>query len=109
MHRFFTHRTVLEGSFIDDLHFPAQILGSEEVDCELKQTTQYFIVDVAPMDARYLGVWSLPQKLRYPKAFRKENWISDSLKNISVKGCYAHLLGTMLTYNTIEDTVVKVT
>lgn len=41
---------------MDGLHLPAQILGPEEVHCELKQAIWYFIVDVAPRPARYLGV-----------------------------------------------------
>lgn len=51
-------------------------------------------------------MWRLPQKLRYPKAFwrKKENWVTDSLKNISLKELYAHLPGRTLTYNKTEVT-----
>lgn len=35
----FYSRTVLEGSFIGGLNLPAQIFGSEEVDCELKPSS----------------------------------------------------------------------
>lgn len=54
------------------LHLPAQILGPEEVRYELKQARCNFIADVAQRPVGCLGVWSLPWKLRNPKAFRKE-------------------------------------
>lgn len=51
-------------------------------------------------------MWRLPQKLRSLKAFlrKKENWIRESLKNISLKELYAHLTGRTLTYIKAEVT-----
>lgn len=82
MHISFTHRTVTEGTAYTSLHRYSVL---KRCTMNLKQDICYFIVDVARRPVGCLGVWNLPRKLRHPKAFRKENWISDSVKHISVK------------------------
>lgn len=70
-----------------------------------KEAVQYFTVNVAVMP----GIWvcgdyhrsSGTQKLSEEK---KESWITDSLKNISLKELYAHLTGRTLAYNKTEVT-----
>lgn len=51
---------------MDGLHLPAQILGPEEVHCELKQAIWYFIVDT-----QVSGCVEPPTEAQAPKSFQK--------------------------------------